>query len=142
MYGRAMRLPDYLTRSCVVLVALSGATASGAAASTLKVSERSAVATLDDGSAAEQAFIFGGLAQGRDLTGWQTGRALRKTLQAATGPGGHALKVSLAQPPSPGRGIPGVIYIGLSTKEQLDLATYTSSHDELQIIVPHTPILS
>lgn len=88
MYGRAMRLLAYFTRSCVVLGALSGATASGAAATTLKVSERSAVATLNDGSAAEQAFIFSGLAQGRDLTGWQTGRALRKTLQAATGPGG------------------------------------------------------
>jgi hypothetical protein len=38
--------------------------------------------------------------------------------------------------------MPGVIYIGQSTHEQLDLATYTSRHGELQIIVPHTPILS
>jgi hypothetical protein len=60
-----------------------------------------AVATLNDGSAAEQAFIFNGLAEGKDLTHWQTGRALRKTLEAAIGPGGHALKVSLAQPPLP-----------------------------------------
>jgi hypothetical protein len=100
------------------------------------------VTTLNDGSAAEQAFIFRGLDQGRDLTRWQTGRALRRTLEAATGPGGHALKVSLAQPPSPQRGIAGVIYIGLSTHRQLDLTTYTSSHDELQIIVSHTPVLS
>jgi hypothetical protein len=50
--------------------------------------------------------------------------------------------VSLAQPPSPQPGTAGVIYIGLSTQKRLDLATYTSSHDELQIIVPHTPILS
>ena len=98
--------------------------------------------TLNDGSAAEQAFIFTGLAKGRDLTRWQTGQALRKTLEAAIGPGGHTLKVSLAQPPSPQRGIAGVIYIGLSTQKQLDLATYTSSHEELQIIVPHTPVLS
>jgi hypothetical protein len=101
-----------------------------------------AVTTLNDGSAAEQAFIFRGLQKGRDLTHWQTGSALRRTLQAATGPGGRALKVSLARPPSPQRGVAGVIYIGLSTKKQLDLATYTSSHHELQIIVTHTPILS
>jgi len=50
--------------------------------------------------------------------------------------------VSLAQPPSPQRGIAGAIYIGLSTQKQLDLATYTSTHDELQIIVTHTPVLS
>ena len=75
--------------------------------------------TLNDGSAAEQAFIFTGLSKGRDLTHWQTGRALRKTLEAAIGPGGHALKVSLAQPPSPQRGIAGVIYIGLSTQSSL-----------------------
>jgi hypothetical protein len=140
-----MRLSANLTRTCLLLVALVavfGATVAGAAASIHKVSYQSAVTTLNDGSAAEQAFIFSGLAKGRDLTRWQTGQALRKTLEAATGPGGHALKVSLAQPPSPQGGIAGVIYIGLSTKKQLDLATYTSSHEELQIIVPHTPGLS
>ena len=140
-----MRLITNLTRTCILLIALVailGATLAGAASSMQKVSHRSAVTTLNDGSAAEQAFIFNGLAKGRDLTHWQTGRALRKTLEAAIGPGGHALKVSLAQPPSPQRGIAGVIYIGLSTQKQLDLATYTSSHQELQIIVPHTPILS
>ena len=126
----------------VALMAVLGATVAGAATSTHKVSDQSAVTTLNDGSAAEQAFIFSGLAKGRDLTRWQTGRALRKTLEATTGPGGHALKVSLAQPPSPQHGIAGVIYIGLSTQKQLDLATYTSSHHELQIIVPHTPVLS
>lgn len=98
--------------------------------------------TLNDGSAAEQAFIFSGLAKGKDLTRWQTGPALRNTLEAAKGPGGRALKVSLARPPSPQRGIAGAIYIGASSKKQLDLATYTSSHEELQIIVTHTPILS
>ena len=98
--------------------------------------------TLNDGSAAEQAFIFSGLAKGRDLTRWQTGQALRATLEAASGPGGHKLRVSLAQSPSPQRGIPGVIYIGQSAHSELNLATYTSSHDELQIIVSHTPVLS
>jgi hypothetical protein len=140
-----MRLPADLTRTCLLLVAILtvfGAPVAGATASTHEVSYQSAVTTLNDGSAAEQAFIFRGLANGRDLTHWQTGRALRKTLEAATGPGRHPLKVSLAQPPSPQLGIAGVIYIGLSTKKQLDLATYTSSHEELQIIVPHTPILS
>lgn len=140
-----MRLTANLTRTCILLVALvavPGATLAGAATSTLKVSYQSAVITLNDGSAAEQAFIFSGLANGRDLTHWQTGRALRKTLEAATGPGGRALRVSLAQPPSPQRGIAGVIYIGVSTQKQLDLATYTSSHEELQIIVTHTPGLS
>jgi hypothetical protein len=139
-----MRLTANLARVCiliVVFVAVLEVTLAGAT-SIQKVSYQSAVTTLNDGSAAEQAFIFSGLAKGRDLTRWQTGQALRKTLEAATGPGGHALKVSLAQPPSPQRGIAGVIYIGLSTQEQLDLATYTSSHDELQIIVTHTPVLS
>jgi hypothetical protein len=107
-----------------------------------QVSDHWAVTTLNDGSAAEQAFIFSGLAKGRDLASWQTGQALRKTLEAATGPGGHALKVFLARPPSPQRGIAGVIYIGLSTPKQLDLTTYTSNHEELQIIVMHTPVLS
>jgi hypothetical protein len=97
---------------------------------------------LNDASAAEQAFIFSGLAKGRNLTRWQTGPALRKTLEAATGPGGHALRVSLAQPLSPQRGKAGVIYIGLSTHKQLDLATYTSNHHELQIIVSRPPVLS
>lgn len=140
-----MRLAANLTRTCILIlavVAVLGATVAGAATSVQKVSERSAVTTLNDGSAAEQAFIFSGLAKGRDLTRWQTGKALRKTLEAATGPGGHALKVSLARPPSPQRGIAGVIYIGMSTHKQLDLATYTSSHHELQIIVTHTPVLS
>jgi hypothetical protein len=140
-----MRLVATLTRACilvVVLVAVPGTALAGAATSIQKVSIRSAVTTLNDGSAAEQAFIFSGLAKGRDVTRWQTGPALRKTLEAATGPGGHALKVSLAQPPSFQRGIAGVIYIGLSTHKQLDLATYTSSHDELQIIVTHPPVLS
>lgn len=107
-----------------------------------KVSDQSAVATLNDASAAEQAFIFSGLAKGTDLAHWQTGPALRNTLKAATGPEGHALKVSLARPPSPQRGKAGVIYIGLSTRKQLDLATYTSSHHELQIIVTDPPALS
>lgn len=140
-----MRLAVSPNRTCALIVALLavlGATPAGAAASNQKVSYRSAVTTLNDGSAAEQAFIFTGLTKGKDLTRWQTGPALRKTLETAAGPGGHTLKVSLAQPPSPQRGIAGVIYIGLSTKEQLDLATYTSSHEELQIIVTHTPILS
>ncbi|MGA2011584.1 MAG: hypothetical protein ABSH51_13790 [Solirubrobacteraceae bacterium] len=123
-------------------MSLLAATLAAAAPSIQKVSYQSAVTTLNDGSAAEQAFIFNGLAEGRDLTRWQIGTALRKTLQAAIGPGGHALKVSLAQPPSPQRGIAGVIYIGLSTQKQLDLATYTSRHEELQIIVTHTPVLS
>ena len=70
----------------------------------------------DDGSAAEQAYIFSGLAKGRDLTRWQTGKALRTTLQAATGPGGHP-PPSSAQPPPPQRGLAGVIYIGLSTSQ-------------------------
>jgi hypothetical protein len=113
-----------------------------AEATTQTVTVRSAVTTLDDGSAAEQAFIFSGLTKGRDLGHWQMGNALRATLEAATGPGGHRLRVSLAQPPSPEHGLPGVIYIGQSTHKQLDLATYTSSHDELQIIVTHTPVLS
>jgi ABC-type nitrate/sulfonate/bicarbonate transport system substrate-binding protein len=137
--------PPRRTRTCVLLVALVSllaATLAAAAPSIQKVSYQSAVTTLNDGSAAEQAFIFNGLAEGRDLTRWQIGTALRKTLQAAIGPGGHALKVSLAQPPSPQRGIAGVIYIGLSTQKQLDLATYTSRHEELQIIVTHTPVLS
>lgn len=140
-----MHLPANLTRTCVLvgtLVAVFGATVADAATSIHKVSYQSAVTTLNDGSAAEQAFIFSGLANGRDLTRWQTGRALRNTLEAAAGPGGHALKVSLARPPSPQHGIAGVIYTGLSTKKQLDLATYTSNHEELQIIVLHTPILS
>ena len=140
-----MRWVANLTRTCVLLVALvtvPGATLAGAATSIQTVSIQAAVTTLNDGSAAEQAFIFNGLAKGKNLTRWQTGLALRDTLKAAIGPGGHALKVSLAQPPSPERGIAGVIYIGLSTHKQLDLATYTSSHDELQIIVPHTPVLS
>ncbi len=138
-----MRLTPKLTRVFILLVAavaIPGATLAQAA--TQRVTERSAVTTLDHGSAAEQAFIFSGLTKGRDLRHWQTGRALRATLQAAMGPGGHRLRVSLGQPPSPERGMPGVIYIGQSTHKQLDLATYTSSHDELQIIVPHTPILS
>jgi len=141
----SMRLAANLIRTCILLVGLMavvGVTAASGAAATHKVSYQSAVTTLNDASAAEQAFIFSGLAEGRDLTHWQTGRALRKTLEAAVGPGGHALKVSLAQPPSPHHGIAGVIYVGLSTKQQLDLATYTSSHEELQIIVQHTPILS
>jgi len=140
-----MRLTPSLTRTCVLAVAsatILGASVAEAAASTPKVTQKSAVATLNDGSAAEQAFIFSGLANGRDLRRWQTGRALRSTLEAATGPGGRKLRVSLAQPPSPQRGIPGVIYIGASTRRQLDLATYTSSHDELQIIVSHPPVLS
>lgn len=139
-----MRLAVTLTRACALAVAFAvilGANIAGAA-SIQKVSYQAAVTTLNDGSAAEQAFIFNGLTHGRDLTHWQTGTALRKTLEAATGPRGHALKVSLAQPPSPQRGIAGVIYIGLSTHKQLDLATYTSRHEELQIIVTHTPILS
>lgn len=142
---KLMRLIANLTRTCILIIALVavlGANLAGAATVIQKVSYQSAVTTLNDGSAAEQAFIFTGLSKGRDLTHWQTGRALRKTLEAAIGPGGHALKVSLAQPPSPQRGIAGVIYIGLSTRKQLDLATYTSSHEELQIIVPHTPVLS
>jgi hypothetical protein len=53
----------------------------------------------------------------------------------------RALRVSLAQPPSLQCGIPDVIYIGQSTDKQLDLATYTSSHDELQIIGSRTPVL-
>jgi hypothetical protein len=140
-----MRLTASLTRTCILtvaLVAVLGAPLAGAATSIQKVSYQSAVTTLNDGSAAEQAFIFSGLAKGRDLTRWQTGQALRKTLEAASGPGGHALKVSLARPPSPQRGIAGVIYIGLSTQMQLELATYTSRHEELQIIVTHTPVLS
>jgi hypothetical protein len=140
-----MRLAANLTRTCILLVAVvtvPGATLAGAATSIRKVSYQSAVTTLNDGSAAEQAFIFNGLAKGRDLTRWQTGPALRKTLKAATGPAGHPLKVSLAQPPSPERGIAGLIYIGLSTHKQLDLATYTSSHEELQIMVTHPPVLS
>jgi hypothetical protein len=140
-----MRLAANLTRTCILfvaLVAVPGATLAGAATSIQKVSYQSAVTTLNDGSAAEQASIFSGLAKGRDLTRWQTGPALRKTLEAATGPRGHALKVSLAKPPSPQHGTAGVIYIGLSTHNQLDLATYTSSHEELQIIVTHPPVLS
>jgi hypothetical protein len=140
-----MRLTANLTRVCVLMVvsvAVLGATVAGAATSIQKVSDQAAVTMLNDGSAAEQAYIFSGLAKGRDLTRWQTGLALRKTLEAATGPGGRALKVSRAQPPSPQRGSAGVIYIGLSTQTQLDLATYTSSHHELQIIVTHTPVLS
>jgi hypothetical protein len=140
-----MRLTSNLTRICILVVvfgAIPGATIAEAATSTQRVTQKSAVTTLNEGSAAEQAFIFSGLVRGRDLTRWQTGRALRATLEAATGPGGHRLRVSLAQPPSPQRGIPGVIYIGESTHKQLDLATYTSSHDELQIIVSHTPVLS
>jgi len=138
-----MRVISKLVKS-FILVAGAGAMwavplAEGA---TQKVTERSAVAILDDGSAAEQAFIFAGLANGRDLRHWQAGKALRATLEAATGPGGHPLRVSLTRPPSPERGIPGVIYIGESTRRQLDLATYTSHNGELQIIVPHTPVLS
>ncbi len=142
----SMRLTGHLARGClaiVTLLALFGATCAGAATSSIgHVSDQAAVATLNDGSAAEQAFIFDGLAKGKDLAHWQTGPALRRTLEAATGPGGHALKVSLAAPPSPRQGIAGVIYIGASTAKQLDLATYTSNHEELQIIVTHTPILS
>lgn len=140
-----MRLAPNLIRICILMVAvvaILGSSLAGAATSAHKVTQQSAVTTLNDGSAAEQAFIFSGLAKGRDLTRWQTGQAPRATLEAANGPGGHRLQVSLAQPPSPQRGIPGVIYIGLSTPKQLDLATYTSSHDELQIIVSHTPVLS
>jgi hypothetical protein len=138
-----MRLGLNPTRVGILIVAVAaipGATAARAAAQ--KVTEQSAIATLDDGSAAEQAFIFKGLTRGRDLTHWQTGRALRATLTAATGPGGRRLQVSLAQAPSPEHGIPGLIYIGQSTNKQLDLTTYTSRHGELQIIVLHTPILS
>ena len=116
------RLIANLTRTCILIIALVavlGANLAGAATVIQKVSDQSAVTTLNDGSAAEQAFIFTGLSKGRDLTHWQTGRALRKTLEAAIGPGGHALKVSLAQPPSPQRGIAGVIYIGLSTESSL-----------------------
>jgi hypothetical protein len=47
------------------LVAVLGAAVAGAATSIPKVSAQSAVATLNDGSAAEQAFIFSGLPQGR-----------------------------------------------------------------------------
>ena len=140
-----MRSHSNLARAgvlAVVVVAILAASPAGAGAANQKVGQQAAVTTLNDGSAAEQAFIFRGLAKGRDLTTWQTGPALRKTLEAATGPGRHPLKVSLAKPPSPERGRAGVIYIGISTKKQLDLATYTSNHDELQIIVPHTPILS
>ena len=140
-----MRLPANLTRACILLgavVAGPGAPLAGAATPTQKVSDQLAVTTLTDASAAEQAFIFNGLAKGRDLSHWQTGPALRKTLEAATGPRGHALKVSLARPPSPERGKAGVVYIGLSTRKQLDLATYTSSHHELQIIVTDPPVLS
>jgi hypothetical protein len=140
-----IRFTPNLTRIFILVVAfgaVAAATIAEAAKSTQKVTQKSAVTTLNDGSAAEQAFIFSGLAKGRDLTRWQTGKALRATLEAATGPGGRRLRVSLAQPPSPQRGIPGVIYIGQSTHKQLDLATYTSSHDELQIIVSHTPVLS
>ena len=126
----------------MAVVAVSGSAVAEAATSARTVTQQSAVTTLNDGSAAEQAFIFSGLAKGRDLARWQTGQALRATLEAAAGPGGHRLKVSLAQPPSPQRGTPGVIYIGLSTHKQLDLATYTSRHDELQIIVSHPPVLS
>ena len=144
-YDPLMRWSASLTRMCmiaVIVVAVLGAAVAGGAASDQKVSRQAAVTTLNDGSAAEQAFIFSGLAKGKDLTHWQTGRALRKTLQAAIGPGGHRLTVSLAQPPAPARGMAGVIYVGLSTQTQLDLATYTSNHEELQIIVSHTPILS
>ena len=140
-----MRSVANTARTCVPLVALVavlGATVASAAPSTQRVSYQAVVTILNDGSAAEQAFIFDGLVKGKDLTHWQTGQALRKTLEAATGPGGHALRASLAPPPSPERGIPGVIYIGASTQEQLDLATYSSSHEELQIIVTHTPVLS
>ena len=140
-----MRLTANLTRTCILLVALIAvpqATLAGAATPIQRVTDRSAVTTLNDASAAEQAFIFSGLDKGKNLTRWQTGPALRKTLEAATGPGGHALRVSLAQPPSPERGKAGVIYIGLSTHKQLDLATYTSNHHELQIIVARPPVLS
>lgn len=140
-----MRSVPALTRVCIVTIAFAAALAvnlATAAASLQKVGYQAAVTTLDDASAAEQAFIFTGLTKGKDITHWQTGKALRKTLHAATGPRGQALKVSLARPPAPERGIAGVIYIGLSSQKQLDLATYTSSHDELQILVPHTPVLS
>lgn len=140
-----MRLPANLTRIGILVVAfgvIPGAAIAQAATSTPKVTVRSAVATLNDGSAAEQAFIFSGLAKGRDLRRWQTGKALRRTLEAATGPGGHKLRVSLAKPPLSHSGIPGVIYIGLSTHKRLHLATYTSSHDVLQIIVSHPPVLT
>jgi hypothetical protein len=56
-----MRLAANLTRTCVLIVALvavSGATLAGAATSIQKISYQSAVTTLSDGSAAEQAFIF------------------------------------------------------------------------------------
>jgi hypothetical protein len=72
----------------VALVAGPGATVANAASPIQKVSIQSAGTTLDDASAAEQAFIFSGLAKGRNLTRWQTGPALRKTLKAAAGPGG------------------------------------------------------
>jgi hypothetical protein len=140
-----MGLTANLTRVCILVVAFLatlGSTLAKAATTIQKVTDQSAAATLNDGSAAEQAFIFDGLTKGRDLTEWQTGQALRATLQAASGPGGRRLRVSLAQPPSPERGTPGVIYIGLSTKKQLDLSTYTSTHHELQILVLHTPVLS
>src|ERR1700733_4655615 len=86
-----MRLTANLTLTFILIVALVGAlgaTLAGAATPIPKVSYQSAVTTLNDGSAAEQAFIFSGLAKGRDLTRWQTGPALRKTLEAATGPRG------------------------------------------------------
>ena len=134
-----------LRLECVVAFTATLAVVPGAALANTgsqKVTDRSAATTLNDGSAAEQAFIFDGLTMGEDLRHWQTGKGLRSTLEAATGPGGYRLRVSLAKNPSPERGTPGVIYIGQSTRSQLDLATYTSAHRELQIIVPHTPVLS
>jgi hypothetical protein len=50
------------------VAAVAGATIAEAATSTQKVTQKSVVTTLNDGSAAEQAFIFSGLAKGRDLT--------------------------------------------------------------------------
>jgi hypothetical protein len=87
----------------VALVAVLGAALAGAATSIQKVGYQAAVTTLNDGSAAEQAFIFSGLAKGRDLTRWQTGQALRKTLEAATGPGAPTESVSGSTAVAPAR---------------------------------------
>ena len=86
----SMRLIANLTRTCIVLVvvvAVLGVTGVGAATSIETVSRQSAVATLNDGSAAEQAFIFSGLAKGRDLTHGRPGRRFEKRCKQRRAPG-------------------------------------------------------
>jgi hypothetical protein len=140
-----MRPPAKFTCICTATAlsaAVLGSAVADASTRSLKVTEHSAVAILNDGSAAEQAFIFQGLAKGKDIRHWQTGRGLRATLQGATGPDGHRLRVSMDKPPTGGAGTAGVIYIGLSTRKQLDLATFTTAGNTLQITVARRPRLS